>query len=257
MSPANRSRARHILVTRWRPPVISGDTNAEGRFRLVFPQGSVHYQTLIASADGGKRQGLVEVAHTANDLVTNVRIILKPARAITVRVVNELQDPVIGASVGLFEQLTPFVIGDTDRQGSIDFQYPVDMKLTQIAALKPGVGFDYFENYRSARGSIPLPPPKQVTLTLNGARKVKVRAEDSAGRPLANIEFIPLQIQKKGRLFYCNLSGAVGLRGALRQERRERHRHVRLVAVRHGWRYDLALQIRTIPRAQFRLLRPG
>jgi hypothetical protein len=204
----------HILVTRWRPPVISGDTNADGKFRLVFPQGSVRYQTLIASTDGGKRQGLIEISDTANDLVTNVRIVLKPARAITVRVVNDMNDPVIGASVGLFEHLTPFVIGDTDRQGSIDFQYPVDMKLTQIAALKPGVGFDYFENYRSARGSIPLTPPKQVTLTLNGARKVKLRAEDSAGKPLANIEFIPWTIQKKGRLFYCNLSGAAALRGA-------------------------------------------
>lgn len=204
----------HIQVTRLRPPVISTDANAEGRFRLVLPQGSVRYQTLIASADGGKRQGLVEIAHTANDLVTNVRIILKPARAITVRVVNDMNDPVIGASVGLFEHLTPIAVGDTDRQGSIDFQYPVDMKLTQIAALKPGLGFDYFENYRSARGSTPLTPPKQVTLTLNGARKVKLRAEDSAGKPLANIEFIPWEIQKKGRLFYCNLSGAVGLRGA-------------------------------------------
>ena len=193
---------------------ITGTTDRDGKFRLVFNRSSVRYQILIASANEGRLQGLVEIMDTANDLVTKVQITLRPAREITVHAVNELKDPVIGAAVGLFELASPIIIGDTDQQGQASFRYPSDMKLTQVAGLKPGVGFDYFENYRSSHGSIPGTPPKQVTLTLNGARKVKLRAEDSAGKPIPNIEFIPWTIQKKGRLEDCNVAGASLLRGA-------------------------------------------
>src|SRR5262249_29455231 len=67
---------------------------------------------------------------------------------------------------------------------------------------------------RWARGSIRLTPRKETPRRLNGARTVRRRAEDSAGKPLAGIEFIPWTVHKKNRLDYCNLSGAALLRGA-------------------------------------------
>src|SRR5262249_34454594 len=44
--------------------------------------------------------------------------------------------------------------------------------------------------------------------TLNGARTLSVRAVDSAGKPLPDIDFIPWTIHNKGRISYVNLSGA-------------------------------------------------
>jgi Carboxypeptidase regulatory-like domain len=200
-----------VRASRWQRDKadVSDKTVANGSFRLVFDSPTVQIQRLIASADGGKRQGFVAIDYSANDQVTNVRIVLKPARTLTVRVVNELKDPVLAASVSLLEYSLPLMTAETDRQGVAAIQCPQDLKITQIAAVKSGVGFDYYENYRSAEFIAPLTPPKQVTLTLAGARTVRLRAEDSHGKPLPNIEFVPSLIFKKDRLSYSTVPRTV------------------------------------------------
>src|SRR5262249_45595504 len=49
-------------------------------------------------------------------------------------------------------------------------------------------------------------PPK-ITLTLNGARTVRVHAIDSRGRPVSGINVVPWVLTKQGRTDSANLSG--------------------------------------------------
>jgi hypothetical protein len=79
--------------------------------------------------------------------------------------------------------------------------------LTSLSALESfsGVGFDYFENYRSWPGSVVGKLPAQVALALDGAQSIAVKAIDSSGGALEGVEFVPWTIQKKGRLAYVNV----------------------------------------------------
>ena len=67
-----------------------------------------------------------------------------------------------------------------------------------VFGYKAGVGFDYFENYRTIPAGF-SPPPERTKLVLNGTRTVRVRAVDSAGGPVPGIEIVPVKVLKKGR----------------------------------------------------------
>ena len=197
-------------------PLNSNITAGDGSFHIELEQATIGYATLLASADHGRRQGIANTTEFDNGSLVKARIVLKPARSMQVRVVNGLSDPVLGAGVALFAalQVQPLFVGTTDREGNAVFQIPADMPLERVAALKSGVGFDYYENTRTARRTIPLPSPKSVELKLDGCRTVRIRAEDSEGKSLPNIRFIPLIIAKQGRLTHCNLGGAGMMDGA-------------------------------------------
>ena len=76
-----------------------------------------------------------------------------------------------------------------------------------VVGYKAGVGLDYFENYRSVP-PVFAPPPEGALLVLNGARAVRVRAIDSAERPVSGIEIVPITVRKRGKLYSVNLSGS-------------------------------------------------
>jgi len=98
---------------------------------------------------------------------------------------------------------------ETDVRGNAELRIPADANLPWIAAIKPGVGFDYFENYQAwPPGAATPAPPREVTLVLEGARTVRVHTLDSAGNPVPGVKMVPWYIRKKGRMAYCNLSGA-------------------------------------------------
>jgi hypothetical protein len=52
------------------------------------------------------------------------------------------------------------------------------------------------------------PPPERAHLVLDGARTVRVRAKDSAGKPVPGIEIAPIKLFKRGKLYSVNLSGS-------------------------------------------------
>ena len=84
------------------------------------------------------------------------------------------------AAVGVVEGTTLLAHGETDAQGNGFAALPrSDARFFQVVALKPHVGFDYFENYRSWPGKVIGDPPSQVELNLDGARSISVRAVDS------------------------------------------------------------------------------
>src|SRR5207248_2957447 len=75
--------------------VPAARTAADGTFRLVSEWPSVRYQTILASADDGKRQALFhfDEYHPLSTVAT-VRLVVKPSRTLTVRVTDTAKKPV-------------------------------------------------------------------------------------------------------------------------------------------------------------------
>ena len=95
----------------------------------------------------------------------------------------------------------------TDARGLAVLRVPADANMQWIVGAKRGVGFDYFENDRSGWLTPWVRPPQQARLVLDGVRTVRIRAVDSAGRPVAGVELATTMIRKKGKL------GVVGFPG--------------------------------------------
>ena len=71
-----------------------------------------------------------------------------------------------------------------------------------IMAFKSGVGYDYFSADVRDENNYPVknPPklPEQLTLNLNGAKKVRLRAVDTQGQPVAGVTIRPWYVRKEG-----------------------------------------------------------
>jgi hypothetical protein len=187
-------------------------TRRDGRFRLVLDAPLASYRQVLASSDGGARQGLAHTDALDFRATVDLRVVLKPCREVTVQVVDDRKKPVPGAFVVVLISTTrPLAGAETDRAGAARFRLPADLRVDQVVALKAGVGFDYYENRRS-RSSREWPPlPPEVTLVLDGARTAVVQASDSAGRPVPDVPVVPWTIKKKGKFDEVNLSGCAAL----------------------------------------------
>ncbi len=185
-------------------------TSQKGTFRLVLAEPSVRYQAVVARTDGGAKQGIGSLSDVGTPLEGKaiLRLVLKPSRALAVRVREDRGTAVPGATVGVFDDEYHLLTStETDAGGRADFRLPRDAHIFQVVALKPGAGFDYFENYHSWPGRELDTLPAKVALTLDGARTVQVRATDSTGKALSGIALQPWTIHKKGKLGYVNFGG--------------------------------------------------
>ena len=85
---------------------------------------------------------------------------------------------------------------------------PADANMQWIVAAKRGVGFDYFEN---DRGGWLTPWGMTASQRPPGARRlartIRIRAVDSAGRPVPGVEIATSMIRKKGRLGAIHFGG--------------------------------------------------
>jgi len=185
-------------------------TSADGTFVLNIEKPTLWYVTVLATADGGARQALHEFGGSTDPTMpAPIRLALKPSRVVRVHVTNAKGRPVSDASVEVFASHEPVAHGKTDRKGLATVRVPEGAEVEWIVALKSGVGFDYFENYESwPPPSKPPKPPEQVKLVLDGARRARIRALDSANKPVPNIEFTPGLIEKKDKISYANLYGS-------------------------------------------------
>jgi hypothetical protein len=185
-------------------------TAADGTFLLNLDVPALRYLTLRASAADGARLGLYRFVDTDVPLgpSAEIRITLKPARALTVRVTDGQARPVAGAAVAVFDEYYGFAGKETNAAGEAVLRYPADANVWWVVALKPGAGFDYFENYRTwfPTGKA-QDPPAAVTLVLDGAQTVRIRVTNSAGQPLPGALLSPWTIQKKGKIGYANVDG--------------------------------------------------
>jgi beta-lactamase regulating signal transducer with metallopeptidase domain len=192
------------------PGPMPARTTADGTFRLVLDEASARYVILTASAEDSARQGIYTVPDAGYSRSVQARIVLKPSRQMAVRVTDGAKEPVEAAAVGVVtESLILLAQAQTDAHGMASLRVPRDAHVYQVVALKPGVGFDYFENYRDPYRVVGE-PPAQVALTLDGARPLSVRAIDSTDKALPGVDMVPLYVQKKGKL--TNSQCIVGLK---------------------------------------------
>jgi len=198
-----------VNVTWFRKAAEDAKTGPDGRFSLRIA-GPIRPSELVrATADGEARIGIAEYHEPARSRPEPVRVVLKPARAVVVRVVDADGRPVPGAAVEVTGSgHGPIGRSETDRAGLARLLLPADAEVDHVAALKDGVGFDYFENYRSWPSRLRDPLPAEVRLVLDGALPASVRAVDPSGKPVPGVEFHPDLLQKPGKLSYFNGSGS-------------------------------------------------
>jgi RNA polymerase sigma factor (sigma-70 family) len=188
-------------------PIVT--TKTDGTFVIATNEPRMLNQSFLATADNGARQGTFRFDGPTGfkDPRSLVRIVLKPARTVTVSAVDAHGAPVEGAVVELLDIVFPVAKGRTDARGIAKLSAPADALTYWIYGYKPGVGFDYFENYASVP---PLfsPPPERASLVLNGTRTVRVRALDSADKPVPGVDIMPITVLKNGKLKSVNFSGS-------------------------------------------------
>jgi RNA polymerase sigma factor (sigma-70 family) len=189
-------------------PVVT--SKEDGTFAIPNNEPRLANLSYLATADGGARQGIFrfdDLTTGPKDPRTLARIVLKPARVVTVTVVDGRGEKVEGAAVSVLDVIFPVAEGRTDSAGRVSLRAPVDALTQWIIGYKSGVGLDYFENYRSVPPNF-SPPPESALLVLNGARAVRVRARDSAGKPVPGVDFVPFIVHKRGKLYDVNLCGS-------------------------------------------------
>lgn len=196
-------------VGRWRMPT-GATSGADGTFVLNIESPTLWYVTIVASADHPARQGFYEFEATRDSATpTPIRILLRPSLTVEAEVVDAEGKPVSGAAVEVIAWYEPLAHGTTNAKGLATIRFPPDAKVDWVIALKSGAGFDYYENYETRHlSSKPGDLPKSVKLVLDGARRVRIKALDSANKPVAGVGFTPWLIQKKGKIEKANLSGS-------------------------------------------------
>ena len=181
-------------------------TGADGTFRLPLgvPARDRIYAVLLAEAKDGR----LGYTLTSQEKPEPVRLVLRPARDLTVRVTDGKGNPLAKTEVVFLANVYPIRDGRTDAQGRWTVRIPADVKAWDVFARKAGSGFDYATAGQPRQTEDqPLPLPAELTLTLDGARTLRVKTVDNQGKPLAGVKVGPWLIQKPGRNGQINLSG--------------------------------------------------
>lgn len=182
---------------------VSVRTDREGKFTLRAAKMIEGW--LRARTQDGDRQTLQFLPDiVVNGRLPDTQMTLKPARRLSVTVKDGKGAVVAGAWT---VARTPFVITEevtTDAAGKAALRVPTDAPLTEIVAMKRGVGLDYA---RLQAREVP-PPDTQSTgtdnmdrieLVLNGAITMRIRAIDEHEQPLAGVQVTATMYQKPGK----------------------------------------------------------
>ncbi len=174
-------------------------TGADGRFALKV-RGRIRLEeTLVASAGGGARLGLGKhQAPAGTEDADLTRIVLEPSRSIMVHVRDAQGRPVDQAQVeaiarGFHDRAA------TDARGDALVRVPAGADSCRLTALKPGVGFESVESSQTFPLRKIAPVLAFESLTLDGARTIKINALDSSGLPISEVEFMPFYLEKPGK----------------------------------------------------------
>jgi protocatechuate 3,4-dioxygenase beta subunit len=187
-------------------------TDDRGQFELAVPTSWLKASlAVVASRDGGKEQAYRH-SWQEKDWGQPLRLRLRPARRIEVRVVDGAGRPVGGARVGALADYSNLFSATTDAKGQAAGWVPADAPLQTVCAFMGGKGLDY-RAYQAGRprgrgGKPPPPSPPEgpLVLTLDGAAPLKLRVQDPEGKPLANVPVYPWYLQKPGEPADINLS---------------------------------------------------
>ncbi len=188
---------------------IGGKTAPDGTFTLGMKPAPLYTRMLVAEADGGARFGMVRFDPSRQyGAKEPVRLVVKPARSVMVRVKDASGAPVPGAAVEAFDYGSRFH-ATTAPDGVATLRVPADASIRCVIGLKSGAGFDYFENYRTTppNARIEFPPlPAEITLTLDGAQTVRIKVLGPDGRPMPGVAIAPWRPSKPGKIETLDVS---------------------------------------------------
>ena len=125
-------------------------SNSNGTFMISREETTLRDVCLQAVADNGDASGRVSVRRRQERPgrpAALARIVLKPARNVLISVLDSRSRPVAAATVFMLDVGFVADQGRTDARGLATLRAPLDATIHWIAGHKPGVGFDYFENY--------------------------------------------------------------------------------------------------------------
>jgi len=184
----------------------------DGSLALALRQDRPFIRGLVAEADDGARIGLARFENARDPGSREpVQIVLKPSRLVTVRVRDAAGAPVPGAAVEAID-FSFQAHAVTGADGKATLRVAADTRVQWVIGRKSGAGLDYFEN-SPTRPVAELPPlPAEVTLTLDGAQTVRIKAIDSKGQPVPGVAFSPWILTKPGRITHANMFRSVILR---------------------------------------------
>src|SRR5262249_8589120 len=142
---------------------------------------------------------------------TFVGALTHPARQqmLVVRVANSNGEPVADAEFFLLDgHVRVNTTGRTDADGQWSGGVPADLKNWGIIPRKAHVGFDYvvpslLPGSHDEMESL----PEQVTLSLDGARTLRVKTVDQHDKPVAGVRVGLMDLKKPGRQVAINLAG--------------------------------------------------
>ncbi len=214
----------------WLAPVT---TDAEGRFRLPVAEEnllSISRTCAVRAISPDGRQMAVErtgsrFARTLlrDVLDTPLTLSLMPLHETVVEVCDGSGKPVAGATVeGLVDfgqSLPSFVADKTDASGRTRLQIPEGIRIHDVIAFKPGVGFDYLGNRSTSEDAlldfieekerIADSLPDSIQLVLDGALTYRAQFKDSTGKPIPGLRVAPWILQKPGKPYDLNTTWSV------------------------------------------------
>jgi RNA polymerase sigma factor (sigma-70 family) len=182
-----------------------GVTGADGSFAFSLRRKQVDGSTLLARSADGDRLGVFRYRFDPIEAKAPARIVLKPSRAVTVRVDDPKGVAIGDVRVEVVATYMVFADATTGPDGSARLHVPADAKVQWILAMKSNRGFDYAEFVtldefgRAKDGEDASALPATVFLTLDDARTVRIQAIDTVGKPMAGVGFVPWMLQKPGR----------------------------------------------------------
>lgn len=192
-----------VIHAREEADPVGAKTAADGTFTLWLGSAPLYTRELVAHADGGARIGLVQFDPPRQFAAKDpVRLVIKPARTVLVRVKDAAGAPIPGAAVEAFDFAYHYHTA-TGPDGLATLRVPADARIQGVVGLKSGAGFDYFENYRTnpPSPSFAFPPlPGEITLTLDGARTKRIKVVDPTGRPVPGVVVKPFRPKKAGKI---------------------------------------------------------
>jgi hypothetical protein len=205
-APVPKTRVR-LLSFALKGSIPTSLADSEGKFRFTVDLATTRYLTFVADNLTNGKKAYVSIHEEGTlRLPTPLKLVLKPPTVALVEVRDLQGEPVSGAYLEASAQYTALNQGYTEPDGSLRLTVPADAKIDCLFALKSGVGLDYWVGLNQ-EGRAVEDLPEKLTLTLNGARPVRVQAIDSAGRPVAGVTIMPWTIQKPGKKIYANFSG--------------------------------------------------
>jgi RNA polymerase sigma factor (sigma-70 family) len=183
-----------------------GVTNPSGQFDFPIRSPDPQAMTLMAASADRTRQGIYQYGYrlSTDEAKQPVRVVCKPAREVDVRVLDRDGRPVTEAAVAFLAERSPVADGRTDADGRWTVLVPADGTDWTILARKAGVGFDYAVAGSPGDRKALKPLPEQLTMTLDGARTVRVKAVDRDDHPIAGVNVGLSSIQKASHDWFNN-----------------------------------------------------